>query len=215
MKLLTYSFDFGAARLDPWELHTVVPYTYTLSERSAELHVASDALALTGCKRLASYFVPFWLTTNPKDEREMKQCPHPGSTTAFGYTSSFVGRGAWASDVTEFRSLNNAVVIICLWRSRLFLVTQNCLFLICACLVFPGSLCAFLRFIVERQIRGSVVSCMLMRVAGKQLLHLLYFDPDWALDSDADPRTNFNPGLVVNFRPGPGSAFCSPSRFQS
>ncbi|GBP89793.1 hypothetical protein EVAR_67605_1 [Eumeta japonica] len=35
-----YSFDFGAARLDACELHTVVPYTYTrtLSERSAELH---------------------------------------------------------------------------------------------------------------------------------------------------------------------------------
>ncbi|GBP47565.1 hypothetical protein EVAR_40121_1 [Eumeta japonica] len=27
-----------AARLDPCELRTVVPYTYTLSERSAELH---------------------------------------------------------------------------------------------------------------------------------------------------------------------------------
>ncbi|GBP45233.1 hypothetical protein EVAR_28981_1 [Eumeta japonica] len=37
-KLLTYSSDFGAARLDPCELRTVVPYTYTLSERSAELH---------------------------------------------------------------------------------------------------------------------------------------------------------------------------------
>ncbi|GBP71986.1 hypothetical protein EVAR_45301_1 [Eumeta japonica] len=36
--LLTYSSDFGAARLDPCELRTVVPYTYTLSERSAELH---------------------------------------------------------------------------------------------------------------------------------------------------------------------------------
>ncbi|GBP94088.1 hypothetical protein EVAR_99530_1 [Eumeta japonica] len=29
---------FRAARLDPCELRTVVPYTYTLSERSAELH---------------------------------------------------------------------------------------------------------------------------------------------------------------------------------
>ncbi|GBP93144.1 hypothetical protein EVAR_69406_1 [Eumeta japonica] len=38
-QLLTYSSDFGAARLDPCELRTVVPYTYTLSERSAELHV--------------------------------------------------------------------------------------------------------------------------------------------------------------------------------
>ncbi|GBP29113.1 hypothetical protein EVAR_17649_1 [Eumeta japonica] len=28
----------GAARLDPYELRTVVPYTYTLSERSTELH---------------------------------------------------------------------------------------------------------------------------------------------------------------------------------
>ncbi|GBP14370.1 hypothetical protein EVAR_92362_1 [Eumeta japonica] len=37
-KLLTDSSDFGAARLDPCELRTVVPYTYTLSERSAELH---------------------------------------------------------------------------------------------------------------------------------------------------------------------------------
>ncbi|GBP73610.1 General transcription factor IIE subunit 1 [Eumeta japonica] len=37
-QLLTYSSDFGAARLDPCELRTVVPYTYTLSERSAELH---------------------------------------------------------------------------------------------------------------------------------------------------------------------------------
>ncbi|GBP34667.1 hypothetical protein EVAR_31536_1 [Eumeta japonica] len=36
--LLTYSSDFGAARLDPCELRTVVPYTYTLCERSAELH---------------------------------------------------------------------------------------------------------------------------------------------------------------------------------
>ncbi|GBP41411.1 hypothetical protein EVAR_36166_1 [Eumeta japonica] len=43
--LLTYSSDFEAARLDPCELCTVVPtnytippYTYTLSERSAELH---------------------------------------------------------------------------------------------------------------------------------------------------------------------------------
>ncbi|GBP63592.1 Matrix metalloproteinase-25 [Eumeta japonica] len=36
--LLTYSSDFGAARLDPCELRSVVPYTYTLSERSAELH---------------------------------------------------------------------------------------------------------------------------------------------------------------------------------
>ncbi|GBP75956.1 hypothetical protein EVAR_54609_1 [Eumeta japonica] len=33
--LLTYSSDFGAPRLDPCELRTVVPYTYTLSERSA------------------------------------------------------------------------------------------------------------------------------------------------------------------------------------
>ncbi|GBP42020.1 hypothetical protein EVAR_95019_1 [Eumeta japonica] len=38
LKMLTYSSDFGAARLDPCELYTVVPYTYTLSERSAELH---------------------------------------------------------------------------------------------------------------------------------------------------------------------------------
>ncbi|GBP58859.1 hypothetical protein EVAR_50516_1 [Eumeta japonica] len=37
-QLLTYSSDFGAARLDSCELRTVVPYTYTLSERSAELH---------------------------------------------------------------------------------------------------------------------------------------------------------------------------------
>ncbi|GBP28500.1 hypothetical protein EVAR_22963_1 [Eumeta japonica] len=36
--LLTYSSDFGAARLDPCELRTVLPYTYTLSERSPELH---------------------------------------------------------------------------------------------------------------------------------------------------------------------------------
>ncbi|GBP62172.1 hypothetical protein EVAR_40623_1 [Eumeta japonica] len=36
--LLTYSSDFGAARLGPCELRTVVPYTYTSSERSAELH---------------------------------------------------------------------------------------------------------------------------------------------------------------------------------
>ncbi|GBP77359.1 hypothetical protein EVAR_40012_1 [Eumeta japonica] len=36
--LFTYSSDFGAARLDPCELRKVVPYTYTLSERSAELH---------------------------------------------------------------------------------------------------------------------------------------------------------------------------------
>ncbi|GBP77256.1 DNA fragmentation factor subunit beta [Eumeta japonica] len=35
---LSSSSDFGAARLDPCELHTVVPYTYTLSEHSAELH---------------------------------------------------------------------------------------------------------------------------------------------------------------------------------
>ncbi|GBP77437.1 hypothetical protein EVAR_50697_1 [Eumeta japonica] len=35
--LLTYSSDFGAARLDPCELRRVVPYTYTLSERSPEL----------------------------------------------------------------------------------------------------------------------------------------------------------------------------------
>ncbi|GBP61417.1 hypothetical protein EVAR_37949_1 [Eumeta japonica] len=33
-----YSSDFGAPRLDPCELRTVVPYTYTLSERSAKLH---------------------------------------------------------------------------------------------------------------------------------------------------------------------------------
>ncbi|GBP87487.1 hypothetical protein EVAR_63207_1 [Eumeta japonica] len=36
--LLTYSSDFGAARLDSCELRTVVPYTYRLSERSAELY---------------------------------------------------------------------------------------------------------------------------------------------------------------------------------
>ncbi|GBP68289.1 hypothetical protein EVAR_57615_1 [Eumeta japonica] len=36
--LLTYLSDFGAARLDPCELRTVVLYTYTLSERSAGLH---------------------------------------------------------------------------------------------------------------------------------------------------------------------------------
>ncbi|GBP63788.1 hypothetical protein EVAR_44889_1 [Eumeta japonica] len=36
--LLTHSSDFRAARLNPCELRTVVPYTYTLSERSAELH---------------------------------------------------------------------------------------------------------------------------------------------------------------------------------
>ncbi|GBP06949.1 hypothetical protein EVAR_4391_1 [Eumeta japonica] len=36
--LLTYSSDFGAVRLDPCELRTVVPYSYTLSERLAELH---------------------------------------------------------------------------------------------------------------------------------------------------------------------------------
>ncbi|GBP30994.1 hypothetical protein EVAR_81892_1 [Eumeta japonica] len=40
--LLTYSSDFGAARFDPCELRTVVPYTYTLSERSAELHGYGD-----------------------------------------------------------------------------------------------------------------------------------------------------------------------------
>ncbi|GBP19578.1 hypothetical protein EVAR_102126_1 [Eumeta japonica] len=44
-KLLTYSSDFGAARLDPCELRTVVPYTYTLSELSAELHDTR------GCRR--------------------------------------------------------------------------------------------------------------------------------------------------------------------
>ncbi|GBP39555.1 hypothetical protein EVAR_26637_1 [Eumeta japonica] len=38
LSLLTYSFDFGAARLDSCELRKVVPYTCTLSERSAELH---------------------------------------------------------------------------------------------------------------------------------------------------------------------------------
>ncbi|GBP57054.1 hypothetical protein EVAR_45810_1 [Eumeta japonica] len=38
VSLLTYSSDFGAAPLDPCELRTAVPYTYTLSERSAELH---------------------------------------------------------------------------------------------------------------------------------------------------------------------------------
>ncbi|GBP31414.1 hypothetical protein EVAR_17903_1 [Eumeta japonica] len=37
-KLLTYSSDFGAAHLDPCENRTVVPYTYTLRERSAKLH---------------------------------------------------------------------------------------------------------------------------------------------------------------------------------
>ncbi|GBP74822.1 hypothetical protein EVAR_55092_1 [Eumeta japonica] len=37
-ELLTYSSDFGEARLNPSELRTVVPYTYTLRERSAELH---------------------------------------------------------------------------------------------------------------------------------------------------------------------------------
>ncbi|GBP53412.1 hypothetical protein EVAR_48164_1 [Eumeta japonica] len=36
--LLTYSTDFGTAYLDPSELRTVVQYTYTLSERLAELH---------------------------------------------------------------------------------------------------------------------------------------------------------------------------------
>ncbi|GBP73705.1 RNA-directed DNA polymerase from mobile element jockey [Eumeta japonica] len=36
--LLTYSSDFGAARLDPCELRTIVPYTCMLSEHSAELH---------------------------------------------------------------------------------------------------------------------------------------------------------------------------------
>ncbi|GBP56929.1 hypothetical protein EVAR_33986_1 [Eumeta japonica] len=41
--LLTYSSDFGAARLDPCELRTVVPYTYTLSEPSAELHDVEES----------------------------------------------------------------------------------------------------------------------------------------------------------------------------
>ncbi|GBP47924.1 hypothetical protein EVAR_31464_1 [Eumeta japonica] len=49
---------------------------------------------------------------------------------------------------------------------------------------------------------------------GKQFLHLLCFDPDLALDSDADPTYNFNPGPVFNVGPGPGSGFCSSSRFQ-
>ncbi|GBP46440.1 Aminopeptidase N [Eumeta japonica] len=35
---LTYSSDFEAAHLDPCQRRTVVPYTYTLSDRSAELH---------------------------------------------------------------------------------------------------------------------------------------------------------------------------------
>ncbi|GBP87620.1 hypothetical protein EVAR_99944_1 [Eumeta japonica] len=38
-QVLTYSSDFGAARLDPCELRTVVPYIYMLSERWAELGV--------------------------------------------------------------------------------------------------------------------------------------------------------------------------------
>ncbi|GBP66904.1 hypothetical protein EVAR_60961_1 [Eumeta japonica] len=46
--VLTYTSDFGAARLDPCELRTVVPNTYTLSERSAELH--GDGYA-THCDR--------------------------------------------------------------------------------------------------------------------------------------------------------------------
>ncbi|GBP70525.1 hypothetical protein EVAR_61440_1 [Eumeta japonica] len=33
-ELLTYSFDFGAARLDPCELRTVVPYTYMHVKRT-------------------------------------------------------------------------------------------------------------------------------------------------------------------------------------
>ncbi|GBP51648.1 hypothetical protein EVAR_96244_1 [Eumeta japonica] len=45
--VLTYSFDFGAARLDPCELRTVIPYTYTLSERSAELHARQLKSPLT------------------------------------------------------------------------------------------------------------------------------------------------------------------------
>ncbi|GBP93697.1 PiggyBac transposable element-derived protein 4 [Eumeta japonica] len=56
-KLLTYSSDFGAARLDPCELRTVVPYTYTLSERSAELHgVRLVKIATVGGRAL---YTPF------------------------------------------------------------------------------------------------------------------------------------------------------------
>ncbi|GBP24982.1 Pre-piRNA 3'-exonuclease trimmer [Eumeta japonica] len=49
-----YSSDFGAARLDPCELRTVVPYTYTLSERSAELHERSQNI-LNLAKKFASH----------------------------------------------------------------------------------------------------------------------------------------------------------------
>ncbi|GBP42853.1 Activated CDC42 kinase 1 [Eumeta japonica] len=43
--LLTYSSDFGAARFDLCELRTVVPYTYTLRERSAKLHGSSPSFS--------------------------------------------------------------------------------------------------------------------------------------------------------------------------
>ncbi|GBP28068.1 hypothetical protein EVAR_21188_1 [Eumeta japonica] len=47
----TYVYTHGVhvtARLDPCELRTVVPYTYTLSERSAEVHVISEAIHARG-----------------------------------------------------------------------------------------------------------------------------------------------------------------------
>ncbi|GBP26358.1 hypothetical protein EVAR_95531_1 [Eumeta japonica] len=48
-ELLTYSSDFGAARLDPCELRIVLPYTYTLSERAAELHGKQYSRAVVEC----------------------------------------------------------------------------------------------------------------------------------------------------------------------
>ncbi|GBP97711.1 hypothetical protein EVAR_101202_1 [Eumeta japonica] len=47
--MLTYSSDFGAARLDPCELRTIVPYTYTLSGRSAELHAPKNLFCSDYC----------------------------------------------------------------------------------------------------------------------------------------------------------------------
>ncbi|GBP24805.1 hypothetical protein EVAR_14138_1 [Eumeta japonica] len=52
-------------------------------------------------------------------------------------------------------------------------------------------------------------------VESTQFLHFLYFDTDQNLNSDADPTLILDPGLVFDFGPGPGSRFCSSSRFES
>ncbi|GBP93473.1 hypothetical protein EVAR_68710_1 [Eumeta japonica] len=95
-ELLTHSPDFGAARLDPYELRIVVPYTHTLSERSAELHatrlIYNDLFAT---KQI--------LSSTPSHVRGLGLS---GGAIERAYT--YEGEGAYSAEVSVARGHYNA-----------------------------------------------------------------------------------------------------------